>query len=262
MSSGKIPRCAPLSNRKSARRSSLRRGSLPARVHSCSPTACSTFCIAVTSPISPRPAPWGRRFWSRSTAMPRRSVSPRAATGSPRRSSARPRSAAGAEACIRSPSGTSARRPPCSRRSANLDPGSFSRAPLLRRAVLQLASRKALPQLVQSGGERFGDFAHGEVDLLHRGFAGGDPCGAHALVAQLDESRLRSLLGLEYAQRNGELELGILLHDEEILHAELFQLGGFPVGRLTAALRRHKHPVAREFLHAALGESWAQLERL
>src|SRR6266571_346849 len=137
-----------------------------------------------------------------------------------------------------------------------------SRALLLRRAILQLASRKALPQLVQSGGERFGDFAHGEVDLLHLRFPGSDPGRAHALPAQLGEPRLRGLLGLEYAQRNGEPGLGILLQDEEILHAELFQLGGFPVGRLTAALRRHKHPVARDFLRAALGEFSSERERL
>ena len=52
-----------------------------ARARSSSPTACSTFCTAATSPISRRRARWARASWWRSIRMPRSGAWARAATG-------------------------------------------------------------------------------------------------------------------------------------------------------------------------------------
>src|SRR5207249_8782699 len=134
-------------------------------------------------------------------------------------------------------------------------PSSIPFSLFLRRAVLQLAARKALAQVVQSRDQRIGDFANGKVDLLHGCFPWIDPGRSNALFAQFCEPRPRCLLGFEHAQGNRKSELGIFLHDIEVFDAELPELGGLLVCRLPIALGRHKYPVARDLFHAALRES-------
>src|SRR5690242_9326896 len=100
------------------------------------------------------------------------------------------------------------------------------RTPGLWHALPQLRPVDASCDLLQPGLERRVDLFDLQPDLRHLRLARSDARAANAPRAQRREPRLRRFLAAEHAERDGPSGRALVLHDEIVLHAELFQLAG------------------------------------
>src|SRR5690606_15905346 len=129
-----------------------------------------------------------------------------------------------------------------------------------KRAGAKLAALDAGGDLAQPRLERGVDLPHLQPHLRHHRFALADLGAAHALAPQRRKALPGGGLVPEDAERERPAVAAVVLDDEVVLHAEVFQLARLAGGGLPASLRRNEDPPRRMLFRLPGGESPAERE--
>src|SRR2546426_8308890 len=132
---------------------------------------------------------------------------------------------------------------------------------LLACSDLDLAARKYALQLLHPRDRRRRRVAHDERGLRDRLHARADPGGLDALRLQRRQTRLRGVLGPEYAERDRKaLRAGV--DEKQVLDTLRLELFHAAIGDRSVGRGRDEYPVIGDNFDFLLADQLGEIERL